>query len=305
MPLSTESHLFSLIKRAADEGDAQAMYVLALFYLMGLGVASDVEQFTKWILTAAKNGVAQSEEFFWGHLLEGCEWDEQKARSVIRVISESAKLSIEVYDADPCWSALVGHCYVMRNDPDDDSNSAWYYMNSEEHALEHFPRKLAEGLAAIFVTRQEDRFPQTVEVLRELVDRNEDLRIEACTTMAEPPGDGRWAPRLDIAVQWLDEMRAMGCERAKLLKALIEIGFYRERQEGSRTIDRGVLGSVVRSGILPSMDRDLQDKLRRALGKLSFVGCLQCRKWKKFDAEGPTVECGACQKALCVQSNAL
>ena len=48
------------LRRAADQGHAQAQYTLGLMYLKGSGVAKDEQEAVVWIRRAADQGLVQA-----------------------------------------------------------------------------------------------------------------------------------------------------------------------------------------------------------------------------------------------------
>ncbi|MBB3120120.1 tetratricopeptide repeat protein [Pseudoduganella violacea] len=122
---------FSLLKVAAEEGDAAAAYYLGLMYRNGMGVAGDSAAAARWLEKASQGRVAQAMFLYANMLLsgEGVRRDETAAR---RWIEQAAALEHPGAMLQMALALREGSMGFERNE-------AQYeiYMKEAAHALRH------------------------------------------------------------------------------------------------------------------------------------------------------------------------
>ena len=95
-----------VIRKAAEQGDAQAQSILGECYAEGTGVAKDAAEAVKWFRKAAEQGYASS-QFFLGLCYDegtGVPKDQAEAAKWWRKAAEQGDVSCQ---------SLLGTCYLV------------------------------------------------------------------------------------------------------------------------------------------------------------------------------------------------
>lgn len=197
--LTLQAKTFREVRAAAEQGDADAQFELALYHSVGICVKRDAAEEEKWFRKAAEQGHVTARAYCLSEGY-GAKKDLEKAAEIARPAAEAG---------DPWAQFCMGIHYAGKNDPE--KSLLWFRKAAEQG---NSWAQVCAGMAYLGIMKDTpEDLEQTVCWFRKAAEQGNPL---GQMMLAGCYAGGKGVPRdIEKAVYWFRQAAEQGCEQAK------------------------------------------------------------------------------------------